>query len=372
MAKEIKNAYSKIPENVFNRARRETNPYERLGSGQFMNRAALKMANVDALYKLTGHYTGLMDEKIRDNTFTYVGLCEGPGGFIEYLQYRSPEARGHGISLMGDQGTFKWNYDKLDMIKLDLDYKGRVRGNILLEWRDFCDYVLVSTGQVSLVTGDGGVGIKDDAQYEMEEQLNAPVIFTEVLMALILLRGKETPELKTLSVPPPLPKRGGSFFLKIYDAASGLMGDLIYVLTRCFSKVSIIKPVTSRPANSERYLVCQDRHSNPVVDKWISLLEKVQERVIYDDSISCFLDKSNMDDYTVYVDWLRDINNLHMQTMNEAGLKILKYVSGDSYTSEKVDLIKCYTLWNLSQTKSKSKQDVCTKPSTRGHSRLRK
>jgi cap1 methyltransferase len=32
---------------------------------------------------------------------------------------------------------------------------------------------------------------------------------------------------------------------------------LFYLLYRCFRRVALFKPVTSRPANSERYVICQ-------------------------------------------------------------------------------------------------------------------
>ena len=45
---------------------------------------------------------------------------------------------------------------------------------------------------------------------------------------------------------------GGHFICKVFDMFTPFSVGLFYLLYRCFEQVSIIKPVTSRPANSER------------------------------------------------------------------------------------------------------------------------
>jgi 23S rRNA U2552 (ribose-2'-O)-methylase RlmE/FtsJ len=49
---------------------------------------------------------------------------------------------------------------------------------------------------------------------------------------------------------------GGSFILKIYDCGFELTRQLILLLALYYS-VKIVKPVTSRPGNSEKYLLCE-------------------------------------------------------------------------------------------------------------------
>lgn len=45
---------------------------------------------------------------------------------------------------------------------------------------------------------------------------------------------------------------GGNFVCKTFDLYTTFNVGLIFLLYRCFEKVCIFKPVTSRPANSER------------------------------------------------------------------------------------------------------------------------
>ena len=52
-------------------------------------------------------------------------------------------------------------------------------------------------------------------------------------------------------------KTGGTFVLKIFDVFMQSTLDLLYILSICYERVFIIKPNTSRIANSEKYIVCK-------------------------------------------------------------------------------------------------------------------
>jgi len=51
-------------------------------------------------------------------------------------------------------------------------------------------------------------------------------------------------------------KYGGCFVLKCFDCFYKASAELIYLLSTMYEKVYVVKPNTSRYANSERYLVC--------------------------------------------------------------------------------------------------------------------
>lgn len=48
---------------------------------------------------------------------------------------------------------------------------------------------------------------------------------------------------------------GGHFVCKVFDMFTPFSAGLFYLLYRCFRTVCLFKPVTSRPANSERYAI---------------------------------------------------------------------------------------------------------------------
>lgn len=49
-----------------------------------------------------------------------------------------------------------------------------------------------------------------------------------------------------------LSRPGGHFICKTFDLFTPFSVGLIYLLYCCFERVCLFKPVTSRPANSER------------------------------------------------------------------------------------------------------------------------
>ena len=50
---------------------------------------------------------------------------------------------------------------------------------------------------------------------------------------------------------------GGHFVCKAFDLFTPFSAGLLYLLHTVFDRVCIYKPAQSRPANSERYLVCR-------------------------------------------------------------------------------------------------------------------
>jgi len=141
-----KNQFDHIPPWRFKRARAATNPWEKLGSGPFVNRSAMKLVNLDAALGLieaaqrcvsaaaanppdnSSTLNAVLDDAIRapfsedededeglggvmaslSGNLNFVDLCGAPGGFSEYLLWRGAQrgepTRGFGISLGCDIG----------------------------------------------------------------------------------------------------------------------------------------------------------------------------------------------------------------------------------------------------------------------------
>ena len=55
---------------------------------------------------------------------------------------------------------------------------------------------------------------------------------------------------------------GGSFVLKLFDMCTPCTASFYFVLHKLFDTVMVLKPNTSRPASSERYLVCKGFHQS--------------------------------------------------------------------------------------------------------------
>ncbi|KAI8902177.1 FtsJ-like methyltransferase-domain-containing protein [Globomyces pollinis-pini] len=241
---EIKNQFRTIDPSQLSKARLVSNPYEGIGSSCFMNRSAVKMANLDKLF-------GLLP-KIQTTKFNFADICSGPGGFTEYIFWRCNKRRvpvhGYGLTLHGNQdfnlsnmvfqppaGSFTPHYGK--------DKTGDIyhNENIL----DFSKAVLQGAPiGVDLVLADGGFSVLGDEQYQ--EEHSKQLLLTQILSMFTIL------------------KKGGNFVLKCFDILTPFTIECLYILYLFFEKIAIIKPITSRPANSERYIVCMNlTHPSP-------------------------------------------------------------------------------------------------------------
>lgn len=92
--------------------------------------------------------------------------------------------------------------------------------------------------QIKFITADGG--FSENGDFNNKEQLHYKLFLSEILIALLVL------------------KEEGTFVLKIYDIFTKLTADMIYILHSLFNEVYIMKPYTSRPTNSEKYIVCKN------------------------------------------------------------------------------------------------------------------
>ena len=299
-------------EREFRLARSACNPHEsppgrRRRDPRFVNRSAIKLANVDALlgFVLTssGRTTRGGGERRRRPDFVFVDLCGAPGGFSEYVLHRrrtrppsppraggidgeGPPSRGEGrdpgtrragggggacygfgMSLSGanaDGGGLEWDLDHLMRHHLrpaDADGAGsgssyyRVcRGadgtgsiykwdNVLRLRREVSSAVTGDADTsgareplVDLVVADGGF----DAQRDVDDQESAAhgIVVSQAAAALSLLRP------------------GGNFVLKMFGFRLEGTRRMLRRMCSLFDRMTFVKPISSRPASAERYLVC--------------------------------------------------------------------------------------------------------------------
>jgi cap2 methyltransferase len=90
-------------------------------------------------------------------------------------------------------------------------------------------------GQVDLYTSDAGIGVSDD--YLRQEETTAPIHLGQTVVGLMSLR------------------KGGVMVVKTYTFVHPSSISLMAVCASVFDSFYVTKPVTSRPANSEVYIV---------------------------------------------------------------------------------------------------------------------
>ena len=169
-------------------------------------------------------------------------LAEGPGGFIEAmvnLRKNSADTY-YGMTLLNsDSNVPGWHKSQHFLNK---------NSNVIIERGSSGDGDLLNPdnlqyvhdhykNSMDIVTGDGGFDFSID--FNQQESMSAKLLFAQICYALIVQ------------------KKGGHFVLKFFDTFSRASVEMIYILNVFYENVYIMKPYTSRYANSERYVVCK-------------------------------------------------------------------------------------------------------------------
>lgn len=313
----------------FNEARDAMNPFERIGNSIFMNRASIKLANIDAVHHVSGEIF-TFENKTADKVFCDVAA--GPGGWTQYLQYRFPSAQGYGMTLR----TLDWNTKLLDMTRFTAFYGSDNTGDLYTNWEQFIEFFLKQQyAGANIVTGDGGFDIEgttDKSAWHQQEWLSSRLLLVQALIGIGCTM------------------IGGNFVVKIFDTVTEISAQIIFILSQCFQRILMWKPVSSRPANAEQYLICMGR--KPVVQDLYQLLAGAART--YRDNIylsSLFLE-SLPEDFTI---WLTNSNDRSIDNQLQAAQNILLYLKGTPPIIAEYNLTKFLTIWNLPDTPINSK-----------------
>jgi len=170
-------------------------------------------------------------------------LAEGPGGFIEALAYmrKNPADKYYGMTLIDDtnQNVPGWRKSKHFLLNNPnvIIETGIERNGDLTRPENLRYCYDTYKEQMDIITGDGGFDFS--FQYPHQEQISTKLILCQIAFAIAMQ------------------KPGGTFILKVYDTFTRISLDFLYLLSNLYNEVSIIKPFTSRFANSEKYLVCK-------------------------------------------------------------------------------------------------------------------
>jgi hypothetical protein len=174
-------------------------------------------------------------------------LADAPGGFVQaFSDYRRRVAkcptgqkdRCYAISLRPrDSYTPQWKLtpEFCKENNIELVYGSDESGDLCKP--SVVDSFVQHVGDAScdLVTADGGFDFSSD--FNGQEELSTHLITAEVNAAMRLQ------------------KRGGAFVLKIYDMRTVQTMHILHTLVQSYDKVFVFKPLSSRPANSEKYII---------------------------------------------------------------------------------------------------------------------
>jgi len=196
-------------------------------------------------------------------------LAEGPGGFIEAIRNnrQCPDDTYIGMTLLSDKrdstvpGWKKSEFFLRDNPNVGIEEGVDKTGNIL-STQGFEYVVSKYSNRMDFITADGGFDFSTD--FNNQEIYIGKLLFAQVAYAVCMQKYR------------------GKFVLKIFDCFMQHTVDVLYILSSFYEKVYIMKPNTSRYANSERYIVC------------IGFIHKTN-RAFYSYFLKCFKDMMRTD-----------------------------------------------------------------------------
>lgn len=213
------------------------------------------------IYEMMCTYELLQKDKKKLKSFHF---CEAPGMFIiglnHYIQTKTNitdwEWYGNSLTIDADNTALT---DQYGLIKKNSNrwlIGSQASGDI----RDLenIKFFKEKLGEVDLITSDCGISV-DISKLNQYEELIAETDFAQFINLLNLL------------------SKGGSGLIKTFiplELVSNVC--IIYVLTQVFEKVYLSKPITSRPQNSEVYIICINYRGidQQLLDKMKTLLDK--------------------------------------------------------------------------------------------------
>jgi 23S rRNA U2552 (ribose-2'-O)-methylase RlmE/FtsJ len=259
---EIKGKIAECPDNEWNMNKKYTNPYEYIYTNsprtsickyKPISRAYFKMIEI----MNTFHFQGFDSPK----PIQMFALAEGPGGFIEAVSnYRNnSEDMYYGMTIEDPTDAEVPGWKKTaNFLKshpnILLEKGADLTGNIL-NLQNFKHVVSKYKNKCDLVTGDGGFDFSAD--FNSQEINITRLLFGQIAYAVCIQ------------------KMGGTFVLKCFDCFYKATAELIFLLSTLYEKVYVVKPNTSRYANSERYLVClnfQNQQCAPIFEQLMESL----------------------------------------------------------------------------------------------------
>ena len=222
-----------------------TNPYEYIHTNiphknkyvatcNPLSRSYFKMIEIMKIFKL----------EVSSKPIRSFHLAEGPGGFIEALckQRKCKYDKYIGMTILDDKHdpnipAWKKTRNFLNQNKNVVIENGEDGTGNILSMTNFMYCATNYASCMDLITGDGGFDFSSD--FNNQESHIANLLFAQMAFALVMQ------------------KQGGCFILKIFDSFMHHTVDLLYILSSFYERVSIVKPHTSRYANSEKYVVCK-------------------------------------------------------------------------------------------------------------------
>jgi hypothetical protein len=241
----LKNDIDRVaPVGYWDDAKKITNPYEYI----FLSLQRRMPWSIAAIQPLSRSYFKMIElwDLLGLSAKATAHSAEGPGGFLEAIQDRvttegRPAIPMIAMTLKSSERTVPgWRKSQSFLQsypEVHITYGADTTGNLysLANQDAFAAVATERIGKADVYTADGGFDFSAD--FNGQENTVQRLLIAEALAGLTTLN------------------QGGTMILKLFDMKSRATLEFIWTLSSCFDKTALIKPYTSRPANSERYWI---------------------------------------------------------------------------------------------------------------------
>ena len=327
-----KSVFDNLDDADVRRARTRCDPYETIRGAFFLNRAAVKMANIDrACNFMFTKPVGLGENEL----LYFADVCAGPGGFSEYVLWRKKwRAKGFGLTLKNENDFRLKDFYAGPCETFHPYYGPKENGDVFDpdNQEAFTNLIMQHThGKgVHFMMSDGEFSTK--GQENIQEILSKQLYLCQCLIALMIVR------------------EGGDFVTKLFDLFTPFSAGLVYLLYLCFEEVCIFKPNSSRSANSERYLICKKKRGGTQdVVEYLKHVNRLLLKCGENDDVLRLVSYNELKREKQFVQYLRASNNDLGRKQITALCKIAAFYADNTLVETKqADMRKqCLEYWKL-------------------------
>lgn len=242
-------------------------------------------------------------------------LAEAPGSFVQALMF------------FREKFYKESDYSKDEHFTISLDDKGipsfkkefkKAYSRVKIYEQDGGDLTSLTSinkfekfaKKSDLITADGGFIFQNENYQEQE--------------AYRLILGEIITAFKTQKI-------GGAFVLKIFETYTDISIKIFDILSSVYEKTFIFKPFTSRPSNSERYIICKSFKGidSSIINKLESFLFDMNEH----ENIGLYL-SDFMENYKVSKKYKNAFNlsSIHFSNSQHISINnIISYINSNNY-----------------------------------------
>jgi 23S rRNA U2552 (ribose-2'-O)-methylase RlmE/FtsJ len=262
-------------------------------------------------------------EEYHSKTINTFHLAEGPGGFIEAIQLLRMNSadKYYGMTLIDNKNDHVPGWKKAQtflnkhpniIIEKGIDETGDI-----YHPNNF-KYCREKYGNsMEIITGDGGFDFSID--FNKQEEMAFRLIFSQVAYAISMQ------------------KKGGTFILKFFDSFMKCSVDILFLLSSFYHNVHVIKPQTSRYANSEKYIVCTNfkyLDTSAISNKLYNIISVLNNMTMKSISISTILNVTINDRFLGH---LKNINAILGNQQMENISTTLRFIENKETKGERLE-----------------------------------